>query len=477
MTPRSGSTTDRPGATLRRALASSTPSRRRASRRSATSRSANLPQYTITASAGAGGSIAPSGAVTVNDGTPTSRSRSRPTRASRSPTCWSTAGRWARSASYTFTNVDGGPHDRGVVRAEDLHDHGDGRRRRHDRAERRGRRATAARTRASRSRPTRAITIADVLVDGVLGRRGRARTRSRMCRRTTRSTRSFAIEHVHDHRVGRRGRLDLPDGRRVPVAAATISVHDHAGRQLRTSPTCWCDGVSVGAVDVAHVHARARPITRSHASFAGSTLHGSRPRPAPDGTIAPPGAALVTCGAEPGVHDHAGRAGYHVAGRAGRPAARSVPVDSVHVHARDGERTRSTRRSRSTRYTITASAGAGGSITPDRRRRSRTTARPGVHDHAGRGLHGADVLVDGDSVGAVAELHVHERDGEPHDRRATLRDHDLRRSRRRRVRAARSRRAARSSVNCGADQAFDDHGRSRATTSPTCWWTVARSAR
>ena len=52
--------------------------------------------YTITASAGANGSISPNGAVTVNHGANQSVHDHARAPATTSPTCWWTASRWAR---------------------------------------------------------------------------------------------------------------------------------------------------------------------------------------------------------------------------------------------------------------------------------------------------------------------------------------------------------------------------------------------
>ena len=107
--------------------------------------------WTITASAGANGSIAPSGAVVVNHG------------ANQSFTITPAANYHVADVlvdgvsvgavtSYTFTNVHGQPHDRGELRDRHLDDHGQRRRQRLDHAERRGGREPRRQPERSRSR-------------------------------------------------------------------------------------------------------------------------------------------------------------------------------------------------------------------------------------------------------------------------------------------------------------------------------------
>ena len=86
-----------------------------------------LKTFTITASAGPGGSITPSGAVSVNCGTDQTFTI---TPACLLPDRGRAGGRRlgrARSTSYTFTERADGPYDRGDLRPDDLHHRGLGR--------------------------------------------------------------------------------------------------------------------------------------------------------------------------------------------------------------------------------------------------------------------------------------------------------------------------------------------------------------
>ena len=201
------------------------------------------------------------------------------------------------------------------------------------------------------------------------------------------------------------------------------------------------DGVSVGAGDQLHVHERDgephdRRALRDPRTYTVTASAG------PGGSISPSG-AVTRRRAAPTRRSRSRRTPcYTIA---------DVLVDGVSVGA--GARatrsrtcrrtTRSTPRSRSRTYTITATAGPGGSISPSRARSSVAAAqtRPS-RSRRTPATTIADVLVDGVSVGAVAQLHVHERAGEPHDRRLVRRPIRTR-SRRRRARAARSARAVR----------------------------------
>ena len=133
------------------------------------------------------------------------------------------------------------------------------------------------------------------------------------------------------------------------------------------------------------------------------------------GSISPSGAQTVNYGGESATFTITPNAGYHVA---------DVLVDGASV----GAVTSYTFTDVTSNHTIAASFAINTYTINAERRRQRLDLAVGC---AGRrlrariqtftitpdaGYHVADVLVDGASVGAVSELHVHQRDGGPHDR-------------------------------------------------------------
>ena len=131
-----------------------------------------------------------------------------------------------------------------------------------------------------------------------------------------------------------------------------------------------------------HVHERARRTTRSRRASRSRPTR-SRRRPGAGGTIDPSGAVIVDCGAEPGVHDRAGRRLRH-RGRAGGRRF-GGPGGELHVHQRAGEP--HDRRQLRAGHLHDHGLGRGRRHDrPERRGGRRLRRRPGLHDHAGRRL-------------------------------------------------------------------------------------------
>ena len=217
----------------------------------------------------------------------------------------------------------------------------------------------------------------DVLVDGVSSGPSPP-TRSPTCRRTTPST-PASRSSLHDHGVGRGGRLDQPSGA-LSVACGADRLHHHSRCRATRSLTCWWTACRSGRWHL-HVHQRAgEPHDRRRASRS-TDLHG-------DGF------------GRPGRLDQPERRGLgRVRRRVRRSRSRPAPCyhviadvlvdgvsvgagDELHVHQRAGEPHDRRDASRMSTYTVTASAGPGGSITPERRGHGRLRRRPDVHDHA-----------------------------------------------------------------------------------------------
>ena len=104
-------------------------------------------------------------------------------------------------------------------------------------------------------------------------------------------------------------------------------------------------------------------------------------------------------------------------------------------------------------FVITPTAGAGGTITPGTPQTVNYGDSPTFTIAADTGYDIVDVLVDGVSQGAITQLHLQQRDGEPHHR-SPLHDTDLRDHADGGCQAARSRRARRRSVNYGGSVTF-----------------------
>ena len=169
-----------------------------------------------------------------------------------------------------------------------------------------------------------------------------------------------------------------------------------------------------------------------------------------NGSIAPAGATVVNSG-DNQAYTISPAAGYHVA---------DVLVDGVSRRRGDvlhftnvtADHTISATFAINT-YTITATAGANGSIAPAGATVVNSGDSQAYTISASPGYHVADVLVDGVSVGAVTSLRLHQRDRRPHHlgllRHRHLHDH---------VRApaptAPSRRPASTVVNSGDSQSY-----------------------
>ena len=179
------------------------------------------------------------------------------------------------------------------------------------------------------------------------------------------------------------------------------------------------DGVSVGAV-TSYTFTN---VTANHtiaASFAINTYTITASAGA-NGTISPAGAVTVNYGADQ-TFTITPSTGYHVA---------DVLVDGVSVGAVTSYTFTNVTANHTIAasfaidtYTITASAGANGTISPTGAVIGGLRRRPGLHDHPEHRLpHGG--RAGGRRLGGRGDqLHLHQRDGEPHHR-GQLRDRHL----------------------------------------------------
>ena len=337
-----------------------------------------------------------------------------------------------------------------------------------DRSARRGDASTTAANQAFTITPDAGYHVADVLVDGVLGGCGRELHLHRREPRTTRSRRPSRSTPTRSRRsAGANGSI-------TPSGAVTVAYG--ANQSFTITPAAGyhvadvlVDGVSVGAV-TSYTFTN---VTANHtiaASFAIDTYTITAIAGA-NGSITPSGAVTVDLWRQPGF-TITPAAGYHVA---------DVLVDGVSVGAVTSYTFTNVTANHTiaasfaiNTYTITALAGANGSITPSGRSRSttaRTRASPSRRLRLPRGGRAGGRRLGG----CGRELHVHERDGEPHDR-GELRDrhlHDHRVGGRQRLDHA---------ERCGVGGATaptraSRSRRPRATTWRTCWWTASRWAR
>ena len=329
--------------------------------------------------------------------------------------------------SYTFTNVHGEPHDRGQLRDRHLHDHGLGGRRTAAISPSGAVAVNCGADQAFTITPDACYHVADVLVDGVLGGRGgELHVHERAGEPHDRG--QLRAQHLHDHGLGGRGRLDQPERRRGGQLRRRPGVHDHAGRRATTIADVLVDGVSVGAVRELHVHERQANHTIA-ASFAIDTYTITASAGA-GGSISPSGAVAVNCGADqaftitPDACYHiadvlvdgvlgGGGGELHVHERAGEPHDRGQLRDQ-HLHDHGLGAAPTARSPRAARWSVNCGGG------------------PGVHDHAGCLLPHRRRAGGRRLGGRGGELHVHERDGQPHDR-GQLRDRHATRSRPRRA--------------------------------------------
>ena len=375
-----------------------------------------LKTFTITASAGTGGSISPNGAVVVNCGADQGftiaagsllRHRRRGGR------------RRLRGSGHELHlhQRPGGPHDRGDLRAQDLHDHGLGRDGRVDQPSG----AVVVNCGADQGFTIAAdpcYDIADVLVDGV-SVRGRSRaTPSPTSRRPTPSRPPSCSRPSRITASAGTGGSISPDG--------AVVVNCGADQSFTIAPDpCYdvadvlVDGVSVGPVtsytftNVQAAHTIAATFVLKTFTITASAGTG--------GSITPNGAVVVNCGADQSFTITPDPC-YDVA---------DVLVDGVSVGPVTSYTFTNVQADHTIAatfvlktFTITASAGTGGSISPDGAvvvncgaDQSFTIAADPCYDVA-------DVLVDGVSVGAGHELHLHQRPGGPHHR-GDLRAQDL----------------------------------------------------
>ena len=315
--------------------------------------------------------------------------------------------------------------------------------------------------------PATGYHVADVLVDGVSVGAVTTYTFSDVTADHTIAA-SFALEQLHHHRLGRRERQHRPDRGRVRRLRRRPDLHHHPGHRLPRRSTCWWTA-SRWARSATYTFS---DVTADHtiaASFALEQLHhhrlGRRERlHRPDrGRVRRPRR-------RPDLHHHPGHrlprrsTCWWTASRWGRsrptPSATSPPT------------TPSRPASPSNNYTITASAGANGTIDPtgavsvDYGADQTFTITPATGYHVARRAGGRRL------GGGGHDLHLQRRHRRPHHRG------ELRgiRSPPRPARAAASTRRGR----CGwptAPTRPSPSPRPPATTSSTCWWTASRWGR
>ena len=248
--------------------------------------------------------------------------------------------------------------------------------------------------------------VADVVVDGTtVGAVLELHLRQRH-RPTTTDRPPLRPRHLHDHGHRRRQRLhhagDRPDGDYGGIADRSPSTRTPA----TTSPTWWWTASRSGAV-ASYTFSNVTADHTISATFAIDTFT-ITPTAGANGTISPATRPDRQLRRQPDLHH-----------RRRTPATTSPTCRSTACTGRarctsytftnvTGNHTISATFAIDT-FTITPTAGANGTISPGGAQTvdyggSRTfTITPDA------GYHVADVLVDGDSVGAVTELHLHQR--------------------------------------------------------------------
>ena len=228
--------------------------------------------------------------------------------------------------------------------------------------------------------PSAHYHVADVLVDGIVGRcRDALHVQQR--RREPHDQRDLRDRHVHDHAERRRQRLDLAGRRRRPSTTGasktftiTPTTHYHVADVL-------VDGSSVGAVG-SYTFTN---VTANHtisATFAIDT-YTITPCAGANGAISPATVQTVNYGGSR-TFTITPDTGYHVADVLvnGASVGAVTSYDFTNVTA---NHTISATFAINT-YTITPSAGANGSISPSRYTDGGLWRQQELHDHAGRGL-------------------------------------------------------------------------------------------
>ena len=194
------------------------------------------------------------------------------------------------------------PHDQRHVRDHDLHDHADGRAPRQPSARPTPQTVDYGGSRAFTITPAAGYHVADVLVDGVVGRRRSRATRSPTSPPTTRSApRSRSTRFTITPTAGLNGSIS-------PAAPQTVDyggepdLHDHAGHRLPRRRRAGRRRLGRRRHEL-HVHQRdRRPHDQRHVrdrhvhDHADGRAHGA---------ISPADAADGRLRREPDVHDHA----------------------------------------------------------------------------------------------------------------------------------------------------------------------------